>query len=97
MEYANVFGRPANTVGLAVGATHANSYAADYQRLYNGLHPAQPGLVKDGNEYVAELFYSWSPVPSVALRPNLQYIVDPGGSGQNRNAFVIGLKSIVVF
>lgn len=97
MEYASPFGRPMDKVGFAVGATHANSYAADYQRLYNNLHPDQAGLVKDGNEYVTEMFYSWSPVPTVALRPNLQYIVHPGGSEQNHNAFVIGLKSIVVF
>ncbi|MEZ5565878.1 MAG: carbohydrate porin [Gammaproteobacteria bacterium] len=97
MEYKGLFKRAADTVGFAIGATHANSRAADYQRLYNQVNPDTPGLVKDGNEYVAEMFYGWSPLPSITLRPNLQYVLHPGGTSQNNNAFVIGLKSSVAF
>ena len=97
MEYQGAFGRAADTIGFAIGATHANGRAADYQRLYNQLHPDTPGQVKDGNEYVAELFYGWSPLPSITLRPNIQYVLDPGGSRENSNAFVIGLKSSFTF
>ena len=97
MEYKGAFERAADTIGFALGATHANSRAADHQRLYNQLHPDKPGLVKDGNEYVAELFYGWSPLPSITLRPNLQYILHPGGASENDDAFILGLKSTITF
>ena len=97
MEYHGVFGRADDTIGFAIGATHANGRAADYQRLYNPLHPDNPGRVKDGNEYVSELFYGWSPLPSIILRPNIQYVLHPGSSSENNNAFVIGLKSTITF
>jgi porin len=97
VEYGGLFGRHADVVGFAVGASHANSRAAAYQRLYNSLNPDNQGLVKDGDEYVAELFYGWTPIPSITLRPNLQYILHPGGTSQNSNAFVIGLKSSIAF
>lgn len=97
MEYKGPFDRSNDMVGFAVGASHANSRLAEYQRLYNELHPATPGLVKNGYEYVSELFYNWSPIPSINLRPNLQYILHPGGTRQNSNAFVFGLKTSVAF
>lgn len=71
--------------------------AADYQQLYDQLHHGTPGLVKDGNEYVAELFYGWSPWTSITLRSNLQYFLYPGGTRENNYAFVIGLKSSIAF
>lgn len=97
MEYQGVFGRDADTMGCAIGATHANGRAADHQRLYNQLNPDDAGWVKDGNEYVAELFYGWSPLPSITLRPNLQYVRRPGGIREKDNAFVLGLKSSITF
>ena len=96
-EYKGIFNRPNDMLGLALGATHANSYLANYQRQFNALNPTMPGMVKDGYEYVAELFYNWSPIKSINLRPNLQYIVHPGGTTQNSNALVLGLKTAIVF
>lgn len=97
VQYQGLFGRAEDSAGFAVGATHANGRAADHQRLYNQLHPSDAGPVMDGYEYVAEVFYGWSPLPSVTLRPNLQYVRRPGGSGENDNAFVLGLKSSIAF
>lgn len=97
VEYQGLFGRADDSAGFAIGATHANGRAADHQRLYNRLHPADAEPVKDGNEYVAELFYGWSPLPSVTLRPNLQYVRHPGGSRAHDNALVLGLKSSIAF
>ncbi|RDD79863.1 porin [Dyella tabacisoli] len=97
MEYKGPFNRANDMVGFAIGASHANSRLAKYQRLYNQLHPNTPRLVKNGYEYVSELFYNWSPIPSINLRPNLQYILHPGGTRQNSNAFVLGLKTSVAF
>ena len=54
-------------------------------------------MVESGYEYVSEFFYSISPIRSVVLRPNLQYILHPGGATANHNAFVLGLKTVIAF
>src|SRR5262249_40629843 len=95
-EYHRPFGRIDDFVGVAVGATHANGRLADYQRLYNAANPGNAQLVRDGDEYVTEVFYSFAPIPSIQLRPNLQYIHNPGGTDLD-DAFVIGLKTIIAF
>lgn len=97
VEYKGIFDRPNDFVGAALGGSHASGYAAKNQRLFNATHPGQEGIINDGYEKVAEVFYSWSPIPSIAIRPNLQYIKDPGGSKQNDDAFVLGLKTSVAF
>jgi porin len=50
-----------------------------------------------GSEYDAELYYSYAPIPSVYFRPNVQYVMDPGGTSANADAFVLGLKTGVAF
>lgn len=97
LEYKAPFHRPNDMAGLAVAATHANGRLARYQRQYDQRHPELAEPVKDGNEYVAELFYSWSPVASISLRPNLQYIRHPGGAEANHDAWVLGLKTNIAF
>jgi porin len=96
-EYNGPFNRSGDMIGFAIGATHGSNRLAAYQRLYNQLNPGAPLPVQDGYEYATELFYNWSPMPSTSLRPNLQYVINPGGTSQNRNVFVLGLKSIVAF
>jgi porin len=97
MEYKGAFGRAADMIGVAIGATHANGRFAHYQRTWNSSHPQAETVVNDGREVAAEVFYSWSPVPSVSIRPNLQFIKHPGGSAQNSDVVVFGLKSSVAF
>lgn len=96
-EYKGPFDRANDMIGLALGATHGSNSLAAYQRLYNQLNPGTPVIVQDGYEYAAEVFYNWAPIPSVNLRPNLQYVIHPGGSSQNSNVFVLGLKTIIAF
>jgi porin len=97
MELKQPFGRSLDFIGLGIGATDANSRQADYQRLFNAQHPTNQGLVLDGYEYDSEVFYSWSPRRSISIRPNFQYVVHPGGTTQNSNAAVVGLKVRVMF
>lgn len=97
VQYKGPFGRADDMAGFAIGATHANGRAAEYQRLYNRMNPDDPMRVNDGNEYVAELMYAWKPIPSVTVRPNLQYVISPGGAEENSDALVVGLKSSVAF
>lgn len=96
VQYKGPFERPRDTIGFAVGATHNNGRHADFVNQ-NNTRTGQNTVVGSGYEYVGELYYSWSPVPSIFLRPNLQYIVHPGGTSRNNNAFVVGLKSGVTF
>ncbi|MFK0092314.1 carbohydrate porin [Pseudomonas sp. NPDC090592] len=96
VKYKGVFDRPADFVGLGIGATHGNPRYAAYQRDWNEANPSQQMGVYDGYEYESEVFYNWSPVPGVNFRPNVQWIIHPGGS-DNGTALILGLNTIVVF
>lgn len=91
LEYKGPFGRSNDMIGFAEGETNSNSRYADFVKQ-NNARTGENVIAGSGSEYVTELFYSWSPIPSIFLRPNLQYIIHPGGTSQNSNAFVAGLK-----
>ncbi|HAV37467.1 MAG TPA: porin, partial [Massilia sp.] len=97
MEYKGAFDRPRDMIGVAIGATHANGRRATAQRRDAAAHPQGTVAVAHGYEYAAEVFYSWSPLPSVSIRPNLQYVKHPGASTWNHDAVVLGLKTSVAF
>jgi porin len=82
--------RPDDDIAFAVGTTHVNDRVADAQALGNGLGLG-PTPVQH-SEYVFELYYTLRPVSGLLFRPNLQYILDPGGTSHNEDAFVMGLK-----
>jgi porin len=97
MQYAGPFeSRARDSIGVAFGATHNNERFASYV-AQNNARTGQTTVAGSGYEYVAEVYYGWAPVSSVLLRPNVQYIVHPGGTSHHGNAFVIGLKSSVTF
>ena len=50
-----------------------------------------------GYESVAELTYSMRLAPAIAIQPDLQYIMHPGGTQQNGNALVVGMRAVVDF
>ena len=62
----------------------------------NNVRTGQDVIAGRSYEYVSEVYYSWVPAPSVFVRPNLQYILHPGGTTRNRNAFV-SLKAGLTF
>jgi porin len=95
-QYKGPFGRTRDKIGFGLGATHSNDYAAVTQRLRNQLDPANAQPVHDGNEYAAEIFYRWSPVPAFDLQPSLQYVINPGASDK-RDALVVGLFTSIKF
>jgi porin len=59
----------------------------------NGLGP----VAVQSNEYPVELYYTFRVGNWLSLRPNIQYIVHPGGTSQNDNVLVLGLKAGVKF
>jgi porin len=91
LSYQGAFDRPADTIGVALGTTHGNGRRANAQRV------AGSAVVNDGYEVAAEVFYGWTPLKSVTIRPNLQFIKHPGGTSQNDDAVVLGLKTSIAF
>ena len=86
-------GRPRDTVALGYGRAVPNPRSRDVQQdaaLNNGT--AFPNL--DSAEQLIELGYGYQATPWLTLRPNMQYIIEPGAfSGQDiDNALVFGLQ-----
>ena len=82
--------RPDDDTGFAVGRTHVNSRVAEAERLRNASGLAPVGV--QNSEYAAEIFWSFNPAPWVALRPNVQYVLHPGGVTHNTDDVIVGLK-----
>lgn len=84
-------GRPNDDIGFGLARTHVNARAAHAEQL------ATPGRPRAKSEYASELYYSAHLTPWLILRPNVQYIVDPGGYSDLHNVVVFGMKSAVTF
>jgi porin len=80
---------PDDVLAFAVGRTHVNSRFAHGQEL----DPANPEPQK--SEYAAELYYSAHPTTWLEMRPNVQYIHNPGGRSDAHDVGVLGLKFAV--
>ncbi len=66
-----------------------------------GLGVSYIGLEKDAgytenNEIAIEAFYEFRPIPSISLKPDVQYIMHPGGNGA-KDALAIGLNMNIDF
>ena len=72
---------------FAVGRTNVNGRFARGQEL----DPAHPEPQKA--EYASELYYSAHPFSWLELRPNVQYIHNPGGRSDKKDIGVLGLKA----
>lgn len=92
LVYAGPFaGRPNDDIGIGIGRTHVNGRAALAEALAN------PGSARAGSEYTAEFYYGVHVRPWLIMRPNIQYVVDPGGYMHARDIIALGLKSAVTF
>ncbi|WP_312333053.1 carbohydrate porin [Acinetobacter variabilis] len=78
--------QPNDILGLAVNRVHVNDRFADSRPVYDA-----------SAEYNIELNYSYNATKWLMLRPNLQYVINPGSSNQVDNALVLGLTTRVVF
>jgi porin len=81
-------GRNDDHFGFAVGHTGYNSRAAEAMSLSN------PGQAVPRGEYASEVYYSYLLLPWLAVRPDVQYIVDPGGYTNATSAVVIGARIV---
>ena len=82
--------RAADELGFAIGRTHVNSRIADVEVEQDVANPGLVGV--QGSEYVGELFYSLQAMRWLELRPNVQYVVQPGGIARNIDDIIIGLR-----
>jgi porin len=48
-------------------------------------------------EYSTEIYYSYLVTPWLTLRPDLQYIADPGGYSNRTPVLVVGARTDVTF
>jgi len=81
--------RPQDDIAIAFGRTGVNGRIAQGEVLENaaGLAP----VPIQGGEYATELYYTIRPTGWLDLRPNVQYIHQPGGISQTDDV-ILGLK-----
>ncbi|WP_416424606.1 carbohydrate porin [Pseudomonas sp. App30] len=88
--------RPNDTLGLGVARLHASEQFlrnAKAANLASGASYADADFVPlQHTEYDVELNYGVQVTPWLNVRPNLQYVVNPGGVRQVQNAVVAGLQ-----
>ena len=97
LEYQNPFHRTGDRAGLGFAATHTSNREALYQAEYNALHPGDATAFGSGYQYTTEVYYDWQVLRSLSFQPTLQYVVHPGGTSQNANAFFAGIRTTVAF
>ncbi len=84
-------GRDKDQAGIAVGRTHYNQRAAEALLL------ATPGSEKPNSEYASEVYYAAALFPGVSVRPNVQYVIDPGGYSRATAVVILGTRFDVNF
>ncbi|MCU4414100.1 carbohydrate porin [Acinetobacter sp. WU_MDCI_Axc73] len=90
--------RPNDTIGLGFAHFDVNPRVRDRQNVANqalGLNETDYADMRytpiQYNELNIELNYHYQWSPAIALRPNLQYVHQPGGVKQVKDAWVAGL------
>jgi porin len=78
--------RPRDHFGIAAARNHYNSRAAQSDVLA-GIAPYPR---KD--EFVFETYYALSVRPGISIRPDLQYILSPGGFSRAGSVTVLGIR-----
>jgi porin len=77
--------------GVGLARTNYNARAAEAIML------AHPGFAVPRAEYSTEIYYSYLLFPWLTLRPDVQYIIDPGGYSHRDSAIVIGARTVMNF
>jgi porin len=82
--------RMRDAVGLGVGRTHVNSRiaAAEVQANASGSN----GRPVQTSEYVGEMFYSLQLAHWLQLRPDVEYVFQPGGNSHATNDVIVALR-----
>jgi porin len=86
--------RPKDDVAVAFGRTHVNSRVSEAEELQ--IAPGPGPVPVQSTEYEAELFYTVQVTDWLNLRPNIQYVLQPGGIAQTDD-IILGLKTALGF
>jgi porin len=87
--------RGRNSDFVSVAYVRTNPRLTAFQQDRNVIAPGSMGI--ETYESIAEIDYNLQVGPWLSVRPNLQYIINPGGTGKVPNTFVIGLCTGVTF
>lgn len=81
-----VASQPNDILGVAVNRVHVSDRFAKNKAQFDA-----------SAEYNVELNYSYNPSKWLMLRPNVQYVINPGASNNVDNALALGLTTRVIF
>ena len=87
--------RDEDFASLLIAYAGFNDRLARFQEDRNAVAPSTVGI--QHYESILELDYNVQTAPWLSLRPNLQYVLNPGGTGKIPDAFVVGLYTNVTF
>jgi porin len=87
--------RDADFVSVLFAHGSINPRLTQYQEDRNSVAPGSVGI--QTYESIAEIDYNIQIAPWLSVRPNLQYVMRPGGTGTIPNAVVFGLHTGVKF
>ena len=95
-HYQGTFrGRDKDVVSFMFAYVRTNSRLTQYQQDVDSVAPGATGI--QTFESIAEIDYGLQVKPWLRIRPNLQFVINPGGTDKIPNAFVIGLYTQVTF
>lgn len=87
--------RPLDEFGLAGGETHVNSRVAAVERLQNAA--GEGPVPVQTSEWATEVFYNYRVAGWLDLRPNFQYVGQPGGVSGRRSDVIFGIRVAMNF
>jgi porin len=95
-HYRGTFaGRDDDVISFMFATGRTNPRVTRYQRDRDRVAPGSVGI--QTSESVAEIDYGAKITPWLTVRPNLQYVRHPGGTGDIPDALVVGMYTQVTF
>lgn len=86
-------GRPDDDVGVGIAFNHLNQRVSRYreERIALGENGPLPG----DDERTIEAYYSFQAGPHLMIRPDIQWIHNPGGSDEREDVLVVGSRIVM--
>ncbi len=82
-------------LAMAIAYVRTNPRLTQFQEDRDAVRPGSVGI--QTYESILEIDYGARITPWLLLQPNLQYVINPGGTGNIPNAFVLGLHTDLTF
>ncbi|MNN78614.1 Porin B precursor [compost metagenome] len=89
--------RPNDEIGVAIASLHVNNRFTDHQQQLNDRagvsdYDDPRYTPTQSSETNMEIYYGFGVTKWLTVRPNLQFVGNPGGVSEVRDAWVAGLK-----